>query len=424
MKFVLALFAILAVTGLSQTHQFPDFGKGPLHEDLQDILDLVPLEKIIKITFDYMHNDPEVKRAIDFLSTSGTMEDLVEQIKVIPERIKFLNYLRSKGVGIAYQHIVNTLISLNGEINQTSPYIMKRTGGIAGLVRDIKKQFHYDEYITIYVKKMKSSSAFRDFIKQLKSNNFQQLVNKVYRLKPFQTILNMLKKSGLHTRIVADIMYIVLGINVPENTNDTLYEDKQLIAELLDFVALVPADEFNDILVKYLNEDKQVMAAMKYATTTEFHDMLRAVEALKEYQAFVIYLQETGLSIFETMQSLHMLIGMEDFVPPTVKSMFASENGLQSQKEGAGIRGMVDEFLAILQLDKIEALYKEKLRTSKVFADFIAKISSPELQKIFDSLRTNKIFLNMIGTAKTAGLDLEAFGELLLKIFGLKFPSS
>lgn len=59
MKFTLALFAILAIISLGQAHQAPDFGKGPLHEDIQDILDLIPVEEINNICDEYL-KDPEI----------------------------------------------------------------------------------------------------------------------------------------------------------------------------------------------------------------------------------------------------------------------------------------------------------------------------------------------------------------------------
>lgn len=216
------LFAVLAIIGFGQAHQFPDFGKGPLHEDLQDILDLVPAEEIANVVFIYLAEDSEVKDAFQNLVSSTILKDLMIDFEAIPEVINFFNYLHKESIDIYF--LINEVNKALG-IKKLEPplsheYSTMITGGIAGLFKDIKILFHYDDYIRIYVRKMKTSSAFVRFVNQLKSDNFQQIINKLYEINSFQIILNFLKSKEVNTRIVADIMYIVLGISVP---NEPVY---------------------------------------------------------------------------------------------------------------------------------------------------------------------------------------------------------
>lgn len=60
--------------------------------------------------------------------------------------------------------------------------------------------------------------------------------------------------------------------------------------ELLDFLELILIEEYNEILFTYINENKEVQNALIYLFTAYFHDQLRAVKALKEFQALIIYL--------------------------------------------------------------------------------------------------------------------------------------
>lgn len=220
MNFALTLFTILAVLGLSQTHQFPNFGEGPLHEDIQDILDLVPAKGINKVFLDYLEEDSEVKAAFEHLVSTTILRDLMVDVEAIPEVVKFFNYLYKEGVDIYFLiNEVNKALDIEELEPPSHVYstTMKRTGGISGLFNDIKILFHYDDYIRIYVQKMKTSPSFVGFVNQLKSNNFQQIVNKLYDIDSFQTILNFLKSKDVNTQIVADIMFIVLGITVPND---------------------------------------------------------------------------------------------------------------------------------------------------------------------------------------------------------------
>ncbi|KAM0732808.1 Protein G12 [Formica fusca] len=218
MKFTykLMLFAVLSIIGLGQAHQAPDFGKGPLHEDMQDILDLIPVKEINNICQEYLR-DPEIQAAMQYILTTTIIEDLMLDFEAIPEVINLFNYLQKEGIEIYF--LINEINKALG-IKELEPSIShsaikKRTGGIAGFFKDIRKVLPSDDFIHIYVQKMKTSQTFVRYINQLKSNNFQQIVNKVHKIKSFQIILNGLKNSGVNTQIVADVMFIVLGITVP-----------------------------------------------------------------------------------------------------------------------------------------------------------------------------------------------------------------
>ncbi|CAL1680692.1 unnamed protein product [Lasius platythorax] len=423
MKFILALFAILAIISLGQAHQAPDFGKGPLHEDIQDILDLIPVEEINNICDEYL-KDPEIQAAIQYIQTTTIIEDLMVDFEAIPEVINLFNYLQKEGIDIYL--IINEINKALGikelepPISHAYSTIGKRTGGIAGFFRDISKVLPFDDYIHIYVQKLKTSPSFVRYINQLKSNNFQQIVNKVYKIKSFQIILDGLKSSGVNTRIVADIMFIVLGITVPASYQDYTYLARTIDDDLLDFLGLIPIEKYNEILLTYLSEDKKVQNAFLYLFTAEFHDQLRAVEALKEFQAFTIYLQKAGLNVIDYIQTFHKAIGMEEYVPPKVDSTFKSQVGVQ--KIGDGITGMLNDLYDIFPLKEIDDLYEEKLQTSKVFADFIAKLKSPDMQKIIDNLYANKTYKEFILKTRAKGLEFQELTKLIARIFGLKFP--
>lgn len=220
MKFTLTLSAILVIIGLGQAHQFPDFGKGPLHEDFQDFLDLVPAKKINDIVVDYWHNDPETKAAIEYAFTSGLLKDFYTAYEAIPEVIKHFNYLHEEGIYI-YSLIndVNKALGIKEleppSISYTNSTIQKRTGGIAGYYKDLFAALPLNDIIHLYAQKLKTSSAYVRYINELKSDNYQQIVNKVYEIESFKIINNGLKSKGVNIQTFEDIIYIVLGITVP-----------------------------------------------------------------------------------------------------------------------------------------------------------------------------------------------------------------
>ncbi|KAG5333514.1 G12 protein, partial [Acromyrmex heyeri] len=365
MKYISALFAALArqtIIGLGQAHQFPDFGKGILHEDIQDCLDLIPYKEIQTIVLDYVLGDSEVQEAVNYLKTSTILKDLMIDLEAIPEVINILNYMQKEGVD-AYS-LLNKANDALG-INRITPppsrlysLVIQRTGGIAGLVKDITNVIPITKIIRTYVQKMKTSSAFVGFVNQLKSDNAQQAVNKVYQIKSLQIILNRLKSSGVNTQITADVIYIVLGLNVPNDV--TIYEEPTLKDELMNFVDLLPV-----VNLKYKLKMK------KYSTFCNTYKIpfLRDLETFKEHQALVVYLEEAGLNVTDYIKTFHKTIGMEDYVPPKIKSIFKSQIGIQ--KIDDGIKGLLENLYNLIPFDKVQALYNEKLQNSKVFVDFI-----------------------------------------------------
>jgi len=415
MKFTLGLFAILAIIGLGQAHQFPDFGKGPLHEDLQDILDLIPLKKIFRVVVAYVKYDDEVQDFIKELQNPTLVKNLVVEFQAIPEVVKFLEYLHKEGI-----HVYSIINSINKllEIKELVPpssqeySTMKRFGGLRGLFRAIKWHIDYDVFISIYVDKLKTSTVFVNFVDQLKSDNFQQIVNKVFKIDAFQFIINYLDVKSVNLKIVADITYLVFGIDVP------VLPSKTLVEELEDFIKLLPLEEIVTTVVQYINEDEKVLKAFQYLLTPEFHDLVRELEALKEHQAFVVYLEKTGLPVIAAIQEFHHAIGMEKYVPPKIKKLL--ESPVKTQKIGDGIQGLLKDLYDLLPLDKIDALHQKKLKTSKVFVDFIAKITSKKFFKIYNNLITHEVFKKFITKTKENGFDFEGIANFSNRIFGFK----
>ncbi|XP_018360891.1 PREDICTED: uncharacterized protein LOC108759775 [Trachymyrmex cornetzi] len=415
MKYISALFAALTIIGLGQTHQFPDFpGSGPLYENIQDFLDLIPSKEIQTIVLDYVSNDPEVQNAFNNLVSSTVLKDLM---------IKNLRKLHAKNAQGNYS-LVNKANDALGIDRITPPasrlysLVIQRTGGIVGLYKDIMGVLPIATIMHTYVQKMETSSAFVGFVNQLKSNNAQQAVDKVYQIKSLQIILNVLKSSGVNTQITADIMYILFGLIVPNDV--TVYQEPTLEDELMDFVKLLPIDQINEITLQYIAEDEKVQHSLQYLQTPEFHSSLRDLEALKEHQALVVYLEEAGLNVTDYIKTFHRAIGMEDYVPSKIKSIFKSQIGIQ--KIGDGIKGLLEDIYNLIPFDKVLALYNEKLHNSKVFADFIEKLNSPKMQKLINDLYANRTFKNFVTEMKENGWELPELTKFSTSIFGFKFP--
>ncbi|KAL0116912.1 hypothetical protein PUN28_010053 [Cardiocondyla obscurior] len=417
MKFTLVVVAILAVMGLGQAHQFPDFGRGPLHEDLQDILDLVPVQDCYEIFVSYVLFDKEVQEFIVELDKSKVIRDLMVNFQSIPEVNNFMDYLRKEGL-----NVFNVIKTLNKSVKELVPVnsynlilnsAQRRTGGLRGLFKDIREYVDYDAFLSLYVDKLKTSTAFANFVNELKSDNTQQIINKAVEIRPLQYLVSSLKNKSVNVKHVADVLYLLFELNVPSPS------PKNLVQELYEFVELLPAKDFVGTIVKYLNEDEQVRAAISYMFEEEFHDLLRAYEATEEFQALVAYLEEAGLPITAAIQEWHRAIGMEKYVPSKLDS-YLQHSQINVQKIGDGMKGMIKDLYNLLPLNKIDALYEEKLKYSKVFAEFIGKIVSAEMLNILKNIGATEAYQEFITKSAAKGLDFVSLGNLNIRIIGLK----
>ncbi|XP_012525485.1 uncharacterized protein LOC105830611 [Monomorium pharaonis] len=215
--------------------------------------------------------------------------------------------------------------------------------------------------------------------------------------------------------LIAVSVIISLGQAYPStdfDDNSPAGVDKDtLLKELMDFVNLLPMDEVIEIIAKYVTEDIKVREALDFIETSEFDDLMRTLESLNEYQVYVEFLKKVGLPIEESVkQKIQHALSIKDN-PSKIESKV---------QVGDGMEGMFKYLLNVLPLDKIDALYEEKMKTSKVYGDFITKIMSKELDKIVNDLIANDTYKMFITKTKEKGLEFEALALFDARMIGIK----
>ncbi|KYN35782.1 Protein G12 [Trachymyrmex septentrionalis] len=211
MKFALALLALVAT---ASAIELPNFGRGELHPVLQEFLDLVPVKKVVQITLQYYIEDKDFQKMVEYFRSEG-FKQLVQDVEALPEIKVFMDYIHNAGIDI--YKIVNDLNSALKLPPLTAPsyfgtYI---TGGINGYIQDILNVLPRKELRDLYEEKLTTSKAFADLIAQLKSDNFQQIVNKVYVHPKFQELLTHARTEGIDLIAIKELLEVLWGIKVP-----------------------------------------------------------------------------------------------------------------------------------------------------------------------------------------------------------------
>ncbi|EAT37593.1 AAEL010436-PA [Aedes aegypti] len=77
-----------------------------------------------------------------------------------------------------------------------------------------------------------------------------------------------------------------------------------------------------------------------------------------------------------------------------------------------------DETVALLPLDKFEALFEEKLKTSPEFKAFFEKLRNLDYQKFVDFHNNSKEVQGFLQKLRSYGLDVDGFFNLVAGFFG------
>jgi len=214
MKFALVLLAIVAAA--SAKIEIPNFGRGELYKDIQEFLDLLPQDEILAITLQYYAEDKDFQNMLKYFQ-SAEFKDLVVDVEALPEIKVLMDYIHNAGIDI--YKIVNLLNEVIGLPSLTPPstFVITSgiTGGIKGYVRDILAVLPQKKLQELYEQKLKNSEAFKKFVEQLESKNFQEIVNKVYVHPKFQTLLKHAKDANIDLILIKDLLKILWGITIP-----------------------------------------------------------------------------------------------------------------------------------------------------------------------------------------------------------------
>ncbi|XP_029172515.1 protein G12 [Nylanderia fulva] len=216
MKLALALLALVAVA--SAKIEIPNFGRGELHKDIQEFLDLIPVEEVIAITLQYYEEDDEFQSMVEYFQTDE-FKDLVEAVENMKEVKKLMDYIHDAGIDIYKMvNMLNDVLDLDHLTPPDYAAVTKQkiSGGIRGYVDDILAILPADELNDLYEDKLENSPAFAKFVKQLESDNFQKIVNKVYAHPTFQELLEHADNAGIDLEIIKDLLKILWGIDVPD----------------------------------------------------------------------------------------------------------------------------------------------------------------------------------------------------------------
>nr|CAD7267401.1 unnamed protein product [Timema shepardi] len=187
----------------------------------------------------------------------------------------------------------------------------------------------------------------------------------------------------------------------------TVKSTRTLNDDLQDFIALIPVDQIQDIALDYISNDAEVQAVLEYLQSDDFKDIVEKINASEEAKDLYDYLYKAGIDIYTFINNINDFLGLPHVEPET--------RSLPSKRT---FREFLDKIEAILPIDDLIALFKEKQQSSPDFAAFVEKVSSPEFHAFVDRMYNSKEVQAMIVKLESYGVDVDQVIKLARELLG------
>ncbi|XP_053989641.1 uncharacterized protein LOC128882099 [Hylaeus volcanicus] len=200
MKFAMSVLAVLALAGSLNARAVhvtvPSTGSGALAKELQDFMDLIPIDRIMVILRAYAAQDKEFQTMMKLVDSKETVL-YVKEMQAHPAAKKLLNYMQNAGFDV---YLVLKKLNAALGIKRIAPFAShKITGGLDGLMIDLADELPLKQLSDLRKSKMVNSPVFAAFVKEITSPTYHELYNLAHTSKHVVNIAQQAKQAGIHS---------------------------------------------------------------------------------------------------------------------------------------------------------------------------------------------------------------------------------
>ncbi|XP_046836338.1 uncharacterized protein LOC124431955 [Vespa crabro] len=259
MKLTVVLVVILAV---ANAWAVPNYDNTELKKDLQEFVNLVPVDKIKKLVLQYAAEDAEIQKGLAY-AKSNEFKSMLREVNAMPEYINLLNYIYKTGVDI--YKCINCIFGYV-QVPKLEPpksfFEYGITGGYNGLIEDVQKLIPKDQIKVLYRQKLETSPAFKELMDHFNSPEFKNLFFTVYYDPRVQHMITVAKQSGLDLEklsgvIVRNIERIRSSFNCHFGYSQYLSKTS-FIRIYKVFIDLILVDKVDELLKQYATKNAEV----------------------------------------------------------------------------------------------------------------------------------------------------------------------
>nr|XP_022916227.1 uncharacterized protein LOC111426101 [Onthophagus taurus] len=160
-------------------------------EDLNDIMEVIPIEKIKRIALEHLHNDLEFQAAVQYMKGpewSALMKELNDQ----PQFQKLYTFLKDTGLNL--EKVENLLCGFMKDVNVSTNHTVK---SFKKFVEDVRKVIPLASVIEVVDNKLRTSQAFNDFYGKISGTECFELIQEVRKLPIYKQVVDGLKSMDI-----------------------------------------------------------------------------------------------------------------------------------------------------------------------------------------------------------------------------------
>ncbi|KAK9882435.1 hypothetical protein WA026_021466 [Henosepilachna vigintioctopunctata] len=174
---------------------------------------------------------------------------------------------------------------------------------------------------------------------------------------------------------------------------------KTLSEELKDFCNIIPGDQIKNIAQEHIKNDKNFNEAVIFLQGEKWKNLLKEAEHNPEWIELKKHLVHIGLNLDGAIKSFF------DFL----RTLHPKPN---EQKTVRSLRWFFDDVELILPIGKLLAMLHEKKQKSATFQEFYKKLSSSDVHAMFENVRKQSVFKNIMNELKAMGARVDDILDL------------
>lgn len=172
-----------------------------------------------------------------------------------------------------------------------------------------------------------------------------------------------------------------------------------------DFIALIPAKQIKDIVVKYQATDVEFQTAIAYLKGTEFSSLVTTIHAKEPVKALEKYLFDAGINI--------------DVLWKYIEDIFTNVRGEVKSQSGS-LKEFLKEVKKAVPTAKIFKMFLDKMKNSPAFQDCFAKVSSEEAHQLVEEVRGVPEVQSLTAKLMEMDVEVERYIKIVYALFGWK----
>jgi hypothetical protein len=335
-----------------------------LADDLQEFIDLLPLDDILAIADDHLKTDGAFVAVVLYLQGPEWTE-LVETVGAMPAVQDFIQFLNDAGLPVD-----DILAWIDDLIKNAVPGTdADEEGSLRPILDEVEAILPLDDLLALVNDKLQNSPDFQALYVEVSSEKAHTLVEEVRALDEVQTLAQRLISMGVKVEEALAWVYDFLGWGEPKLSKS----GRTLADDLQEFIDLLPLDDILAIADDHLQTDGAFVAVVLYLQGPEWTELVETVGAMPAVQDFIQFLNDAGLPVDD------ILAWIDDLIKNAVPGTDADEEG--------SLRPILDEVEAILPLTELLALVNDKLQNSPDFQALYVEVSSEKAHTLVEEVR-------------------------------------